>query len=120
MPTRPPTFKPRYSPTPKRETAVERGYGRKWQAARLTYLKANPLCVMCKARGEVVAASVVDHVKAHKGNHALFWDEGNWQALCARHHNQKTATEDGGFGRLASQKCEEGVEFRNNRKNEGG
>jgi 5-methylcytosine-specific restriction protein A len=29
----------------------------------------------------------------------LFWDSKNWQSLCKHHHDVKTATEDGGFGR---------------------
>jgi 5-methylcytosine-specific restriction protein A len=49
--------------------------------------------------GRVVAASIVDHIKPHKGNKVLFWDKNNWQPLCKRHHDIKTATEDGGFGR---------------------
>ncbi|WP_304879789.1 HNH endonuclease [uncultured Parasutterella sp.] len=28
----------------------------------------------------------------------MFWDESNWQALCKRCHDRKTAAEDGGFG----------------------
>jgi 5-methylcytosine-specific restriction protein A len=52
-----------------------------------------------EARDEVVAAVVVDHIIPHKGDKALFWDSGNWQALCKRCHDVKTATEDGGFGR---------------------
>lgn len=27
-----------------------------------------------------------------------FWSVANWQALCKRHHDAKTAAEDGGFG----------------------
>lgn len=44
-------------------------------------------------------ATVVDHVIPHKGDKKFFWDENNWQPLCKRHHDIKTATEDGGFGR---------------------
>lgn len=42
---------------------------------------------MCQAYGRVTVAEVVDHVTPHKGDQALFWDRGNWQALCATHHN---------------------------------
>ncbi|WP_338080605.1 HNH endonuclease signature motif containing protein [Cohnella luojiensis] len=49
--------------------------------------------------GRVVAATVVDHIKPHKGNKILFWDKNNWQPLCKQHHDRKTAIEDGGFGR---------------------
>jgi len=47
----------------------------------------------------VKAATVVDHIIAHKGNANLFWDESNWQALCKRCHNSKTAAADGRWGR---------------------
>ena len=52
---------------------------------------------MCKAEGHIRAASVVDHIKEHKGNPALFWDEGNLQSLCKRHHDSdKQRLERGG------------------------
>ena len=31
----------------------------------------------------------------HHGDMTLFWDEENWQALCKRCHDAKTASEDG-------------------------
>lgn len=82
-----------------RGTASERGYNARWQKARKHFLSLNPLCVECLADKYVVAATVVDHIKPHKGDYALFWDRKNWQALCKRHHDIKTATKDGGFGR---------------------
>jgi 5-methylcytosine-specific restriction enzyme A len=86
----------------RRGTAAERGYGSRWQKARVTYLVRNPLCVECKAEGAVRAATIVDHVEPHKGDQTLFWDTSNWQALCKPHHDRKTAREDGGFGRSTS------------------
>ncbi len=44
-------------------------------------------------------ATVVDHIRPHKGNQELFWDVTNWGALCKRCHDIKTVKEDGGFGR---------------------
>lgn len=82
-----------------RGTAVKRGYNSRWQKARLTYLKSHPLCVECLKEDKVVAATVVDHIIPHKGDQKLFWDTGNWQALCKQCHDKKTAREDGGFGR---------------------
>ena len=82
----------------RRGSAHERGYDHRWQRARAAYLREHPLCVHCRKQGRVTAASVVDHIKPHKGNKALFWDQGNWQGLCVKHHNQKTNSEDGGFG----------------------
>jgi len=83
-----------------RPSANERGYGAAWQRARADFLKSHPLCSRCQANGRIVSATVVDHIIPHKGDDRLFWDsENNWQPLCQRCHNEKTATEDGGFGR---------------------
>lgn len=82
----------------KRGSASKRGYDRRWQKARLTFLKRSPLCVHCQADNVVKAATIVDHIIPHKGDQVLFWDTSNWQALCKTHHDRKTATEDGGFG----------------------
>jgi 5-methylcytosine-specific restriction protein A len=70
----------------KRKTS-DRGYGWRWQKARLLHLRANPLCVMCQERGHVTLASVVDHRIPHRGDPVLFWDRTNWQSLCSTHHN---------------------------------
>jgi 5-methylcytosine-specific restriction protein A len=42
-------------------------------------------------------AEVVDHKVPHRGDPALFWNVGNWQALSKRHHDRKTATQDSRF-----------------------
>lgn len=97
----------------RRGTAHARGYGRKWQAARAAYLAKHPRCELHQARGEVVAAREVDHIRPHRLREAidsgdpariatarrLFWDSANWQALCSSCHSEKTAREDGGWGR---------------------
>lgn len=82
-----------------RGTAAERGYGSRWQKARKGYLAVNPLCVDCRDESRFTPATVVDHVEPHKGNQKLFWDRDNWQGLCEMHHNRKTASRDGGWGR---------------------
>ncbi|KEQ22865.1 HNH endonuclease [Paenibacillus tyrfis] len=82
-----------------RGTAAQRGYDSKWRTARAGYLAKHPLCVECQRVGVIKAAMVVDHIKPHKGDKALFWDRGNWQPLCKHHHDVKTVREDGGFGR---------------------
>lgn len=74
-------------------------YNHRWHKARTTYLKSNQLCVKCKEDGQIEKANVVDHVVPHKRDQELFWSKSNWQALCVRCHNSKTAREDGGFGR---------------------
>jgi 5-methylcytosine-specific restriction protein A len=73
------------------KTTAERGYGARWQRARLRFLAKHPLCVMCEAENRVGAATVVDHIKPHRGDMVLFWDEANWQPLCAHHHSSDKA-----------------------------
>ena len=80
-----------------RPTAGQRGYGKKWQTERAEYLKNNPLCIKCRAEGIIEKATVVDHIKPHKGDQHLFWDKNNWQPLCKYHHDRKTVMQDGGF-----------------------
>lgn len=94
---KPPSVLKTVSPN-SRETANQRGYNGAWQRARLGFLQQNPLCVTCATTGRVTAASVVDHIKPHKGDMQLFWDSANWQALCKPCHSRKTAQSDGGFG----------------------
>lgn len=85
-----------------RGSAAQRGYGRKWQAARAAFLAENPLCKACRDAGRKTAASQVDHIVPHKGDVSLFWRRSNWQALCGPCHSAKTAREDGGFGRAVA------------------
>lgn len=74
--------------TDRRKTA-ERGYGGRWRKERAAFLdkEENALCAMCRAEGRTVAATVVDHKVAHKGDEVLMWDKANWQPLCKRHHD---------------------------------
>jgi 5-methylcytosine-specific restriction enzyme A len=49
-------------------------------------------------RGQCRAPVVlVDHIESHRGDHALFWSESNWQSGCKQCHDTKTAKHDGGF-----------------------
>ena len=74
--------------------AAKRGYGSRWQKASKAYLGSHPLCVQCMKLGRYTKATVVDHIVPHRGDQKLFWDQDNWQGLCARHHNVKTGRED--------------------------
>lgn len=38
-------------------------------------------------------ATVVDHIVPHRGDWEKFIDPANYQSLCKRHHDQKTALE---------------------------
>ena len=88
-----------------RATTAERGYGSKWQRARLAFLvdPDHQFCVKCKTRGLLNAGTmrmdgtietnprriglVVDHVVPHKGDQRLFWSRSNWQPLCHDDHD---------------------------------
>lgn len=77
-----------------RGSASKRGYDARWRKARLEFLKENPICNDCKDE----LATLVDHIIPHKGSREIFWDEDNWQGLCASCHSRKTAREDGRWG----------------------
>ena len=76
-----------------RESAAQRGYDTRWRKERLRWLHENPLCRPCDKRGRVKAAQEVDHIIPHNGDHALFWDRGNWQSICRECHEEKSARE---------------------------
>jgi 5-methylcytosine-specific restriction protein A len=49
-----------------------------------------------------VPSQVVDHKEPHHGQHDLFWNPANHQALCKPCHDRKTVRENEGFGRKAN------------------
>jgi len=57
--------------------------------------------VHCAEEKRVVPSTQVDHVvpwqtgRTEAERERLFWDEKNWQALCAPHHSHKTGLEVG-------------------------
>ena len=71
---------------------------RAWRAYRLAFLAEHPLCCNPFDRHGLEPASVVDHIKAHRGDPALFWDASNHQALCTACNSHKAAKYEGGFG----------------------
>lgn len=58
-------------------------------------LQRDPVCKKC----ERYPSAVVDHIKPHRGIWELFRDTNNLQGLCKHCHDEKTAREDGGFGK---------------------
>ena len=75
-------------------SASSRGYGSVWRKASKAFLQVHPLCAECRKEGRYVKATVVDHVRPHRGDWELFWDRSNWQPLCKQCHDRKTMTED--------------------------
>lgn len=100
MPQRPKVHRPArpdQSVAP-RLSAHARGYGRDWQALRLSHLAQHPLCVPCSAAGLTTEATEVDHATPHRGDRDLLMDPGNLTSMCKPCHSKKTVREDGGFG----------------------
>ena len=67
---------------------------------RPAQLLREPFCRECAKRGDRIWATVVDHIKPHRGSWPLFIDPANHQSLCKRCHDRKTALEQrktGGF-----------------------
>lgn len=80
----------------RRGSARKRGYDAEWERESRLFLgrpENRYCCCGCGRR-----ADVVDHRVAHKGNKALFWDRGNWQAMSYGCNSRKAATSEGGFG----------------------
>lgn len=77
-----------------KQSSTARGYGYKWQKARVLFLKENPLCVYCECNGIITAANIVDHIEPHRGDQVLFWDRNNWQALCSSCHSSVKQREE--------------------------
>jgi 5-methylcytosine-specific restriction enzyme A len=74
-------------------TPSSRIRGRKLQTLRLRYFQEFPLCVACEARGEIRAATELDHITPlFKGGTN---DYSNYQGLCEACHKDKTAKDLG-------------------------
>lgn len=66
----------------------------RWRKLRAAQLEREPLCRYCKRQGKVTVATVCDHVTPHRGDLAIFWQPGNYQSLCALHHNAAKQREE--------------------------
>ena len=71
-----------------------KAYNSQWRKARRLFLSAHPWCEECLKEGRYTPATDVDHIIAHRGDGALFWDQSNWRALCHSCHSKKTRRED--------------------------
>ena len=61
---------------------------------RAKRLALEPICRMCYALGRVTVATIVDHIKPHRGNQVLFFDITNTQSLCDTHHSSDKQSEE--------------------------
>ncbi len=87
----------RHRPSPRRRMSAEY-HG--WyflpiwtRELRPKQLQKEPFCRECAKLGRRTYATVVDHIKPHRGDWGLFTDENNLQSLCEHHHGQKTVEE---------------------------
>jgi 5-methylcytosine-specific restriction enzyme A len=60
---------------------------KRWYRLRHWQLSREPLCADCAKRGKTAPARIVDHIRAHRGNEDLFFDERNLQSLCKPCHD---------------------------------
>jgi 5-methylcytosine-specific restriction enzyme A len=92
-----------------RGTAQERGYDYRWSKYSASFRAAHPFCgdkdadayqsttSRCAREGRVTLATVTNHIRAHKGDPARFWDRRNHESTCKSCHD--AVVNEGDFGR---------------------
>jgi 5-methylcytosine-specific restriction protein A len=65
----------------------------KWRKFREGYLQRHPLCVTCKAKGFIVAATEVHHIKSRLQHPELTFEESNLEGDCKPCHSRHTMKE---------------------------
>lgn len=80
-----------------RDPATGKRYSGEWRKIRGRYIKAHPLCEMCKKGGKLAPAEEVHHIipLSKGGTHAA----SNLMSLCTSCHSTITAREGGRWGR---------------------
>lgn len=68
----------------------------RWRRMREAHFARHPLCVYCLRVDDVSEATVLDHIKPHKGDEVLFWDDDNVQGLCKACHDGLKQREERG------------------------
>jgi 5-methylcytosine-specific restriction protein A len=67
----------------------------RWKALRLaTFLRDLYCCRRCGRVEGNTSKLVCDHIKPHRGNAVLFWDEANLQTLCKPCHDKAKQIEE--------------------------
>ena len=64
---------------------------RRWRRRSKQFLAAHPLCRKHQEIGRTALAVLVDHIRPHRGDVELFWNEANWQGLCKTDHDAAKA-----------------------------
>lgn len=70
-----------------------------WKRQRAAQLRAHPLCRMHLELGQVVGATIADHVVPHRGDREFFFN-GQLQSLCKRCHDSAKQAQEKGDGLL--------------------
>ena len=66
----------------------KRWYGTaRWERLRRKVFLRDLYRCQAKGCGKTIASPVCDHIKPHRGDEALFWDEGNLQTMCKPCHD---------------------------------
>jgi 5-methylcytosine-specific restriction protein A len=58
-----------------------------WKRLRRRQLSREPACRLCAQMGRMTAGTIVDHIRPHKGDPVLAYDERNLQVLCKQCHD---------------------------------
>lgn len=67
----------------------------RWQKLRYAILlRALFTCSKCGRIEGNTSLLVADHIKPHRGDASLFWDEANLQCLCKACHDKLKQTEE--------------------------
>ncbi len=87
------TYRKRPAPERKKSNAWHHLYNsQRWRTVSKAFLAGHPYCYICGAK-----ATVVDHIRPHRGDTELFYDENNLQPLCTKCHSAKTLKENNYF-----------------------
>lgn len=105
MPTMPPTFRARSQPTrleqrrrydeARRRDKPWRAWYQtpEWRAIRKRQLEMEPNCRAHRKAGELVKATVCDHIEPHRGDKVRFF-AGPFQSLCKPCHDSAKQREE--------------------------
>ena len=84
-----------YDAQRRRQSPWRAWYGlRAWALARTAQLALQPLCERHLKRGEVVAATVVNHRVPHQGDWQRFIDPANHESTCKPCHDRDIQHEE--------------------------
>jgi len=58
-----------------------------WRRLRARVLARDPLCRRCLRRSKIVPSTVANHIRPHKGDLDLFFDDENVEGVCKPCHD---------------------------------